>query len=91
VSQNRRDDKNDMRHASRSNRLLHVKVSRAKVSKSGLKTGGGAMRMVHVASSRRLRRAEAEDGWIDAMCCVGPFYPNFTVFYVLDIMSILLF
>jgi hypothetical protein len=67
VSQNRRDDENDMRHASRSSRLLHVEVSRAKVSKSGLKTGGGAMRMVHVASSRRLRRAEAEDGWIDVM------------------------
>jgi hypothetical protein len=29
-------------HASRSSGLLHVEASRAKVSQSGLKTGGGA-------------------------------------------------
>jgi hypothetical protein len=29
-------------HASRSNGLLHVEASRARVSQSGLKTGGGA-------------------------------------------------
>jgi hypothetical protein len=30
-------------HASRSSSLLHVKASLARVSQSGLKTGGGAM------------------------------------------------
>jgi hypothetical protein len=32
-----------MRHASRSSGLLHVEASLARVSQSGLKTGGGAM------------------------------------------------
>jgi hypothetical protein len=40
-------------HASRSSGLLHMKASRAKVSQSGIKTGGGVTRMVHVASSWR--------------------------------------
>jgi hypothetical protein len=31
-----------MRHASRSSALLHVEASLARVSQSGLKTGGGA-------------------------------------------------
>jgi hypothetical protein len=26
---------------------------------------------------------EADDGWVDAMGCVGPFYPKTIVFYVL--------
>jgi hypothetical protein len=39
--------------------------------------------VVHVASSRRLRRVEAEDGRIDAMDCVGLFYPKITILYVL--------
>jgi hypothetical protein len=39
--------------------------------------------MVHVASSRRSRGDEAEDGWVDAMGCIGLFYPNFVVFVVL--------
>jgi hypothetical protein len=33
----------DARHASRSIGLLHVEVSRARISQSGLKTGGGVM------------------------------------------------
>jgi hypothetical protein len=33
----------DAEHASRSSGLLHVEASRARVSQSGLKTGGGAM------------------------------------------------
>jgi hypothetical protein len=39
--------------------------------------------VVHVASSQMLRRVEAEDGRIDAMDCVGPFYPKIIVFSVL--------
>jgi hypothetical protein len=49
------------------------------------------MQMVHVASLRRLRRAEAEDGRVDTMGCIRPLYPNFVVFYILDRMGILVF
>jgi hypothetical protein len=47
--------------------------------------------VVHVAPSLRLRRVEAEDGWIDAMGCVGPYYPYFIIFYVLCFRGILVF
>jgi hypothetical protein len=29
-----------------------------------------------------LRQVEAEDRWVDATGCVGPFYPNFAIFLV---------
>jgi hypothetical protein len=32
--------------------------------------------VVHVVPSQRLRRVQAEDGWVDAMGCVGSFYPE---------------
>jgi hypothetical protein len=67
-----------------------MEESRARVSQSGLKTDGGATQMVHVASLRRLRRVEAENGWVDVTGYIGPFYPNFIVFYVLDPRGILL-
>jgi hypothetical protein len=35
--------------------------------------------VVHVASSWRLHRDKAKDGWVDAMGCVRPFYPNFVI------------
>jgi hypothetical protein len=41
------------------------------------------LRVVHVTLSRRLRREEAEDGWINATGCVGPFYPKIVVSSVL--------
>jgi hypothetical protein len=41
-------------------------------------------RVVHVAPSRRLRRWQVEDGRVNAMDCVGPCYPIFAVFNVLD-------
>jgi hypothetical protein len=47
--------------------------------------------MVHVASSRRSPRDEAEDRRIDAMGCIGLFYPNFVVFIVLVPKSNLVF
>jgi hypothetical protein len=81
--QNQWEDEDGAGHASRSSGLLHVEASRARVFHSGLKTGGGAAWMVHVASPRRLHRVEAKDRWVDATGCVGPFYPNFTIFYVL--------
>jgi hypothetical protein len=39
--------------------------------------------MVHVASSRRLRGDEVEDGRVDATGCIRLFYPNFVIFFVL--------
>jgi hypothetical protein len=39
--QNRLEDEDGMGHALRSSGLLHVEASQAKVSQSGLKTGGG--------------------------------------------------
>jgi hypothetical protein len=80
-----------MRHASRSSGLLHLEASWDMVFQFGLKTGGGAAQMVHVASSWRLHRVKGKDGWIDVMACVGPFYPNFVVFYVLGLTGILVF
>jgi hypothetical protein len=47
--------------------------------------------MVHMASSRRLHRVEGEDGRVDTMGCVGPFYPNFVILYVLGPRGILVF
>jgi hypothetical protein len=49
-------------HASRSSGLLHMEVSRTRISQSGIKTGGGATGVVHVASSWRLYRSQVEDG-----------------------------
>jgi hypothetical protein len=48
-------------------------------------------RVVHVASSWRLRRVEAKDGQVDAMGCVRTFYSKIIVFYVLDHMDNLAF
>jgi hypothetical protein len=57
--QNRWDDEDDMRHVSRSNGLLRLEASRARVSHANLKTGEGTVWMVHVASTQRLRGGEA--------------------------------
>jgi hypothetical protein len=38
---------------------------------------------VHVAPSWRLRRRQVEDGRVDVMGCVGPYYPTFVDFNVL--------
>jgi hypothetical protein len=42
-------------------------------------------------TSLRMRWVKAEDGRVDATDCVGPFYPNFIVLYVLCHMDILIF
>jgi hypothetical protein len=77
VPQNRREDEDGARHASRSSGLLHLEVSRARVSQSSLKIGGGAAYMVHVASSWRSRGDEVKDGWVNATGYIELFYPNF--------------
>jgi hypothetical protein len=81
--QNQREDEDGAEHMSRSSSLLHLEVSRARVSQSSLKTGRGAARMVHVASSWRSCGDEAEDGHIDGMGCIRLFYLNFVIFIVL--------
>jgi hypothetical protein len=40
--------------------------------------------VVHVAPSQRLRRNQVEDGRVDTAGSVGPSYPYFAIFYVLD-------
>jgi hypothetical protein len=47
--------------------------------------------VVHVASSRRSCEDEVKDRWIDATGCIGPFYPNFSIFIVLGPRGILVF
>jgi hypothetical protein len=80
-----------MGHTSRSSGLLHQEGSRPRVSQSGLTTGGGAGHMVHMASSWMLCGDEAEDGRVDAIGCIGIFYPNFAIFNVLGPRGILVF
>jgi hypothetical protein len=47
--------------------------------------------VVHVAPSRRLCRVQAEDGWVDTMDCIGPFYHRIIIFYVLAFRGIVVF
>jgi hypothetical protein len=44
---------------------------------------GKPIGQVHVASSWRSRGDEIKDGWVDATDCIGLFYPNFIIFFVL--------
>jgi hypothetical protein len=62
MSQNRWEDEDGAGHASRFSGLLHLEASWARVFQSSLKTGGGTVQMVHMASSRRLHGDEVEDG-----------------------------
>jgi hypothetical protein len=47
--------------------------------------------MVHVAPSWMLRWDQVKDGWVDAMGCIGPYYPYFVIFYVLGPRGIVVF
>jgi hypothetical protein len=73
--QNRQEDEMAWGHASRSSGLLRVEASRARISQSGLKTGGGVTWMVYVTSSWGLHHDQVEDGRVDAMSYVGACYP----------------
>jgi hypothetical protein len=44
-----------------------------------------------VVPSWRLHWDQVEDGWVDAMGYVRPYYPYFVVFYVLDPRGIVVF
>jgi hypothetical protein len=59
---------------SRRRGFVHVEASQARVFMSDIKTSGGMARMVHMASSRRLRQSHVEDGRVDVTGCVGPCY-----------------
>jgi hypothetical protein len=83
VPQNQRREV-DTGHTSRSSGLLHMEATLARVSQSGLKTGGGATAGGHVAPSRRLHRRQVEDGRVDAMGYVRSCYLTFAIFNVLD-------
>jgi hypothetical protein len=48
-------------------------------------------RVVHMAPSWRLCQVHAEDGRIDVMSYIGPCYPYFTVYIVLDPRGSLVF
>jgi hypothetical protein len=78
-------------HTSRSSSLLRMEASRARVSQFASKLVEVRRRVVHVAPSQRLCRVQAEDGRVDAMDCIGPFYPTFVVFYVLGPRGCLVF
>jgi hypothetical protein len=47
--------------------------------------------IVHVASSRMLHREKVENRWVDAMGCVGLFYPKITIFIVVAPKCIIIF
>jgi hypothetical protein len=49
------------------------------------------MTVVHIASSRRSREDQVEDGRVNAMGCIGLCYLYFVIFYILDTMGILVF
>jgi hypothetical protein len=62
-------------HASRSNRLLLVEASLARVSCLASRLAEVRRRVVHVAASRRLYWSQVEDGRVDATGCIGLCYP----------------
>jgi hypothetical protein len=78
-------------YTSGSSSLLHVEALLARVSSLVSRLAKERWWLLHVAPLQRLRRVEVEDGWVDTMGCVAPFYPNITVFYVLGPMSDLVF
>jgi hypothetical protein len=73
-----------MGHVLKCSGLLCMKASRVRVSQNSLKTGGGVVRMVHVALLWRLCRDQIKNRWVDAMGYVRPCYPYFVVFFVLE-------
>jgi hypothetical protein len=84
AAQNRWEDEGGAGHTSRSSGLLQLEISQTRVFPSSLKTGGRAVWMVYMTSSRRSRGDEAEDGQVDETGWIGHFYPKFTIFVVLD-------
>jgi hypothetical protein len=80
-----------MRHASRSGGLFTWKQITLGFLSFALRLAEARLRVVHVASLRRLCREEAEDRRVDATGCVGPFYPKIDVSSVLCPRGIVVF
>jgi hypothetical protein len=70
---------------------LSLKTKSGYVSQFALKLAEARRWMVHMAPLRRSRGVQFEDGRVDTMSCIRPFYHNFTIFDVLDSRSILIF
>jgi hypothetical protein len=56
-----------------------------------LRLSEARLRVVHMASSRRWHREEAEDGRVDVAGCVKPLYPKIIISSVLGVRSIVVF
>jgi hypothetical protein len=69
--------------ASRSSDFLHREASQARVYQFASILDEERWWVVHVTSSWRLREDEVEDRRVDAMGCIGLFYPNSAIFIVL--------
>jgi hypothetical protein len=91
VPQNRQENEDGVGHVSRSITLLHLEASRARVSQSSHKTGGGATRMMRMISLWRSRGDKAEYEWVNATDCIRLFYPSFAIFVVFDHKGSLVF
>jgi hypothetical protein len=71
------DDEDGTGHASRSRSLLHMEASQDRVFQSSLKTSRGSMTGGARDTIVKVRRIQAEDGRIDVMDYIGPFYHCF--------------
>jgi hypothetical protein len=69
VSQNRWNNKDGVKHVSRSNNLFWLEENWARVFQSSLNTVEGTTQIVHVTLSWRSRGSEAEDYWSDGIGC----------------------
>jgi hypothetical protein len=78
-------------HAPRSGGLFRLEASRARVSQSSLKTGGGVAQMVHVASSQNGTKDRRFDGVGCGAVEVRPIYPSLVVIFLLAHRGILVF
>jgi hypothetical protein len=78
-------------HASISNSLLRVEASWVRVFQFSLKLAETQRWVVHVASTRRSREEQVEDGRVDTTDFVRPFYLKIDVFFILCHMTVLVF
>jgi hypothetical protein len=78
-------------HMSRFSGFLHHEPTRARVSQFASKLMEERRRVAHVTSLWRSRENEVEDGWVDAMGYIRPFYPYCAIFVVLGDRCILVF
>jgi hypothetical protein len=91
VPQNRQEDEDGAGHVWRSNDLLHVKASQGRVFEFVSRLSEVRQWVVRVAPKQRSHEDEVEDGLVDAIGCVRPFYPNFVIFLLLGSRGSLVF